>query len=246
MEIGKYSDIGNARQTNEDFIDFFYNKENILLALLSDGMGGHKGGEVASEMAIAQIGHRFENSSVSTVQEIKESLENFIREINTLIYNKSLQYSDLEGMGTTLVGAAFIEEKLLIFNVGDSRAYLLKEQELELVTSDHSFVNSLLQDGKISQEEAERHPKRNVLISALGSSDNLIIDFYERDFTSESVLLLSSDGLHGVLSEIILEDILTQQISAQKKAYLLVEESLQAKSSDNISACVVQNGKEGE
>lgn len=246
MEIGKHSDIGNARQMNEDFIDFFYNKENILLALLSDGMGGHKGGEVASEMAVAQLGHRFENSHAKTILELKESLEEFIKEINMLIYKKSLQYPDLEGMGTTLVGAAFIEEVLIIFNVGDSRAYLLEEEGLELVTSDHSFVNTLLQDGKISKKEAEQHPKRNVLISALGTDNTLIIDFYKRNFYSESVLLLSSDGLHGVLSEEVLEEILSQKISAQEKADLLVEEALQAKSTDNISACVVQNGKEGE
>lgn len=245
MEIGKHSDIGNTRQMNEDFIDFFYNRENILLALLSDGMGGHQGGEVASQMAVAQLGRRFENSDAKTIPEVKEALEGFIREINVLIYDKSTQYTDLEGMGTTLVGAAFIEETLVVFNVGDSRAYLLKE-ELELVTSDHSFVNSLLRDGKITKEEAEHHPKRNVLISALGTTEELLIDFYERSFSSESVLLLSSDGLHGVLSEDILKEILSQKISAQEKANLLVEESLQAKSNDNISACVVQNGKEGE
>ncbi len=246
MEIGKHSDIGNTRQMNEDFIDYFYNKENILLALLSDGMGGHQGGEVASQMAVAQLGHRFEDSDAKTIPEIKEGLENFIREINVLIYNKSTQYTDLEGMGTTLVGAAVIGDDIVIFNVGDSRAYLWQENKLELVTSDHSFVNSLVRDGQITREEAEHHPKRNVLISALGTNDELLIDFYERSFSSGSVLLLSSDGLHGVLSDDNLKEILSQKITAQEKATLLVEESLQAKSNDNISACVVQNGKEGD
>lgn len=245
LNIGIKSHTGKVRETNQDYTAHFYNTNQQLLAVLCDGMGGHNAGDVASEMAAVHMGHAWETTSFDSIEEVKNWMDDEINIENTRIYEKSLQYKDLEGMGTTIVAAAFYNEKVLIANVGDSRAYLLENASLRQITEDHSFVNELMKRGEISSEESKHHPNRNVLMRSLGVEKKLEVDFFDFQFKEGDILILCSDGLSNLVSEEKMEMILNDSTSPQKKTETLVSEALKNGGFDNISVLLVEYSKEG-
>lgn len=228
------------RSTNQDFVELFYNQADQLLAILCDGMGGHKAGDIASEMAVMQLGHRWKETAFATSAEVKEWLDRQINIENQRIYRVARTYNDLQGMGTTLVTAAFINEAIVIGNIGDSRAYQLNaDDDMRLITVDHSFANELRLSGEITEEEAKNHHQRHTLTRSLGVFDKVMIDFFELNKEETQLILLCSDGLSNGIDRKEMNNIVQNELNLSSKAEALIDTSLKNGSTDNITVCLI-------
>jgi len=242
------------RKDNQDYTETFFNQSGLLLAILCDGLGGHQAGDIASEMAVSQIGNAWENTdfSVNDTYIIQRWLNQQINEENTRIFEAASKYSDLEGMGTTLVACVLLKEDLLFANVGDSRAYIYKDEAIQLVTEDHTFARELQRRGELSAAEALNHVKRNALIRSLGVSGDINVDFFKESFKDAELVLLNSDGVSNVLSETEMITILkNKELTLNKKAEKLIEQAIHNDASDNITVNLVavnvkKTAEEGE
>lgn len=242
MNTFKQTHIG-LRSTNQDYVELFYNNKNHLLAVLCDGMGGHKAGDIASEMAVLQLGNEWSKTAFETAEETCEWLTKQINIENQRIYRVSKTYSDLQGMGTTIVTAAFMDDEIIIGNIGDSRAYQWnsKAKDLKLITTDHSFANELRLSGQISEEEAKSHSKRHMLTRSLGVLDKVTVDFFHLKKEATDLILLCSDGLSNGLSTDEMKDILKSNLPLETMAKELTNTALKNGSTDNITVCLVEN-----
>lgn len=228
------------RSTNQDFVELFYNQADQLLAILCDGMGGHKAGDIASEMAVMQLGHRWKGTAFATSAEVKEWLDRQINIENQRIYRVARTYNDLQGMGTTLVTAAFINDAIVIGNIGDSRAYQLNaDDDMRLITVDHSFANELRLSGEITEEEAKNHHQRHTLTRSLGVFDKVMIDFFELNKEETQLILLCSDGLSNGIDRKEMNNIVQNELNLSSKAEALIDTSLKNGSTDNITVCLI-------
>ena len=244
MIIEERSHIGKSRTSNQDFVQFFTNQNQRLLALVCDGMGGHSAGDVASKMAAVHFGNAWETSGIEEYR-LQEWTAEQLKTENQRILEKSQKYSGLEGMGTTIVGALEKHDSWLVFNVGDSRAYHFSNNRLTQVTSDHSFVNELVKRGEISQEEAVHHPKKNVLTRSLGVDSTAEADFFEIERNTGDIVMICSDGLTNMVNDQQIEAILNEKTGLGQKADKLLEEALEAGGSDNISFILLKQTEEG-
>lgn len=242
MYIAGKSDIGLVRSTNQDNYLIVKNKDNDVLALVCDGIGGSKAGDVASLSVIKFVGHAFSNTEAfSSAVSAKLYLEKVIRLANDDLFAKTLESEEYSGMGTTLVGALFLSEHTLVVNVGDSRAYTLKDNELRQVTTDHSLVNDLLQNGQISSEEVDNHPQRNILTNALGVAHSIKIDILE--INNYDKLLLCSDGLSGYVAAEAIKDTLKEADALESILSKLINMANNAGGYDNITVIVAERGE---
>ncbi len=240
MEIVFRSDIGKKRKNNQDFAGYFINKKNIRLAILCDGMGGHRGGDVASEMAVSHLGHTWEESDVQDAEQITQWMLTRISRENKRILEKSRKFFDLEGMGTTLVAAAVVDQEFVIANIGDSRAYHYTGGRLNQVTEDHSLVNELVKSGEISSEDAENHPRKNVLTRSLGVTEEIDIDVTILPALPNDQMLLCSDGLTNMVEDEDINEVLSIQKSSEEKVETLVTMANERGGYDNITIMLVQ------
>ncbi len=206
MIVHGKTDVGRVRVSNQDAFGIINFSDGSLLAIVCDGMGGANAGNVASECAVKGIKEYVERSVRPNMDEvaIEKLLDNAIKSANIEIYDMSLKNSALSGMGTTVVAAFVKDKKAVIAHVGDSRAYVVSD-ELKQLTRDHSVVQTLVESGRLTPEEARIHPRKNVITRALGTEENVIIDFCECELASGENLLLCTDGLTNFVdsSEII-------------------------------------------
>ncbi len=240
------TDAGVVRDHNEDSVIIVKNDEGSHLMAIADGMGGHSAGEVASSIAISYLGKHFKESfrnmsKVDAVNWIRDSFD----EINTLIFQHEKTHPESKGMGTTLVLAILTKDFLLFGNVGDSSGFVMKENKLHKVTYDHTLVNLLVSAGELTKEEASVHPKKNVLMKALGASMNIDVDIFDCDMDI-SEILLSSDGLTGMLESEQIEKVLLGEGSVEDKVLKLVQKANNRGGTDNISVAYLVRDKEGE
>ena len=240
------TDAGVVRDHNEDSVIIVKNDEGSHLMAIADGMGGHSAGEVASSIAISYLGKHFKESfrnmsKVDAVNWIRDSFD----EINTLIFQHEKAHPESKGMGTTLVLAILTKDFLLFGNVGDSSGFVMKENKLHKVTYDHTLVNLLVSAGELTKEEASVHPKKNVLMKALGASMNIDVDIFDCDMDI-SEILLSSDGLTGMLESEQIEKVLLGEGSVEDKVLKLVQKANNRGGTDNISVAYLVRDKEGE
>ncbi|MBR0426957.1 MAG: Stp1/IreP family PP2C-type Ser/Thr phosphatase [Clostridia bacterium] len=197
------SDIGKAREINEDS---FYITEDplnkIQLFILADGMGGCNAGEVASKQAVISAKNYIENNFEDTPKD-KDSLiqlvASSIEYANMVIYEESKKDDNLEGMGTTLEVCLIYNNRVYIGHIGDSRIYRIRKDFIRKLTQDHSYVQKLVQDGTITKEEAEHHPKKNMLMKALGVNAFVEPDVMVKGFQKEDILIICSDGLTNMV-----------------------------------------------
>ncbi|MFD1735768.1 Stp1/IreP family PP2C-type Ser/Thr phosphatase [Bacillus salitolerans] len=190
------TDRGKVRQNNEDNGGVFQNLDGQTLTIVADGMGGHRAGDVASTMTVEAFKQFWcEAESITTPETAEKWIQEHVNLVNESLYHHSIQHDECEGMGTTLVLAICHDEFITIAHVGDSRCYIVKENSLTQVTEDHSLVNELVRHGQISKEDAEYHPRKNVLLRVLGTERNVQVDI--KTITTDDVqyLLLCSDGL---------------------------------------------------
>lgn len=239
MQIVERTHIGKVRQSNQDFVQCFISQSGQTLCLVCDGMGGHSAGDVASKMAVVHFGHTWENAEIQEGN-LASWISTQIKKENQRILEKSEKYKGLESMGTTMVGAVETETGWLIFNIGDSRAYLFSKEKLQQITSDHSFVNELVRRGELTREEAAHHPKKNIVTRSLGVDEVSEADFFEIEYNETNILLLCSDGLTNMLEDQRIEEILSQLSSLERKADILLEEALTAGGKDNISIVLIK------
>ena len=228
------TDVGRMRKNNED--SYLSSKP---VAAVADGMGGHSAGEVASAIAIeelATLGDRgpWENETAAT-----DDLKKAILRANRRIREMAASDHKLNGMGTTLVALLEDGDMVHVANVGDSRGYLLRQSELSQVTVDHSLVQELVDDGRLSPEDAERHPQRSVITRALGIEPEVEFDLFTYKLQVGDRLLLCSDGLSDVVGTTQIRNVLLRVRSPQKAARQLVTVANEQGGPDNITVIVV-------
>lgn len=225
---GSRTEIGNVREHNEDSL-------TVLppLFAVADGMGGHEAGEVASEITINTLNDLAPQSADA------EALARAVVTANLNVIKAPSQGVGREGMGTTLTAAILEKERLVIAQVGDSRAYLLHNGSLQQLTRDHSLMADMIEAGQLTEAEARVHPNRSVITRAIGSDPHMQPDLYELNVETGDRLLLCSDGICGMIEDHEIASIMRQAPSAQSCADQLVEAALAAGGFDNATAVVV-------
>ena len=243
MKYTVESDVGKKRVINEDRAAFFERSDNIKLAILADGMGGHNAGDVASEMAVVQFEKYFKEADASIFDSedtIKQWLKQSVSTLNYEMYQYSLMHDECHGMGTTLIVAVITNNReIVVSHVGDSRVYTFTNDETLLVTRDHSYVNMLLELGQISEEEARIHPKKNAILKAVGTESTIDPDFYKFSINYPMHVLICSDGLSNKLSEGEIAAILGLSLSLEEKGQQLVKLANDNGGEDNISFVLI-------
>jgi protein phosphatase len=226
--VGSRTDVGRLREHNEDSL-----LVTPPLYAVADGMGGHAAGEVASEITIRTL----ENAHLTTAD--PDALRQATIEANEAVIKGAREGLGKRGMGTTLTAAIIADDRLLIAQVGDSRAYLLRDGRLRQVTRDHSYVEELIATGQISRAEARTHPERSVITRALGSAPQVLPDLYEMGIQVGDRLVLCSDGLTTMLDGDILQQLLAENPDPQQAADALTDAANDAGGLDNITVIVV-------
>jgi len=231
------SDIGLVRQTNED--SYACIPPNLFL--VADGMGGHVAGEVASRMAVKAVSDYIQsNLTVGCDQELL--LEKAIIQANELIFSLSKSRDDCAGMGTT-ISIVFLDQSHVYWgHVGDSRIYMIRDNELHQLTNDHSLVWELVQSGNITKAEAHTHPQRNMLTRAVGTSKNIKVDTGTMNWSQGDLLLLCTDGLTNMLNEQEIQQIiLADKNDGETVVNILISAANQAGGHDNVTAILLKN-----
>ena len=241
------TDKGMVRDHNEDSV-VIINKDNVSLMAVADGMGGHSAGEVASTIATnylkEEFTKKFDNlDKVGAVNWIRDAFN----EINKKIFDYEKSNPESKGMGTTLVLSIVTKDYILFGNVGDSSGFVMKDDHLHKVTYDHTLVNVLVSAGELTKEEAHHHPKKNVLMKALGASLDVDVDIFDC-ITDISSITLASDGLTNMLDREQIEKVLLSDDTVEEKVEKLIKKANNRGGTDNISVAylvtseVVDNG----
>lgn len=240
------TDAGKVRTHNEDSVIIVKNKDGEYLMAVADGMGGHSAGEVASSIAISYLGKSF-NETFSNMEKVKAVnwLRDSVLDINELIFSYVKDHPESRGMGSTLVVAIVTKNYILFGNIGDSSGFVIKDSHLHKVTYDHTLVNLLLKAGELTEEEAKDHPKKNVLMKALGANDPIDIDVFDCDLDISSILLCS-DGLTNMLDQEQIEKVLLSDLDIEDKVIKLIRKSNNRGGTDNISVAYLSLEESGE
>ena len=233
------SDVGKAREINEDYFYISYPDDEIQLFILADGMGGYNGGEVASKLAVTSaknyILSNFEKNN-SDKDTILDLVKNSSQYANMVVYEKAKENPELSKMGTTLDICLIYQSKAFISHIGDSRIYRIRKDFMRKLTKDHSYVQQLIDEGKITKEESLKHPKKNMLMKALGCTPFIEPDAMIKGFIKEDVILMCSDGLTNMVSEERIKQIIKENPTDATK--LLVQEANDNGGNDNITAII--------
>jgi PPM family protein phosphatase len=242
MKTAERTDIGRIRSVNEDRAIVLPEANGMVVAVVADGMGGHQAGDIASQMAIEKI--REELSLLppgAALEERKEAVRLAVEAANLEVFRHASERAQLHGMGTTVVVTVATNQELVIGHIGDSRAYLAGKDGLVQLTEDHSLVNELVRNGQITQEEAHHHPRRNVLLRALGTDNRALVDVHDYGWVENDILLMCSDGLSGLVEGDILEEVLRKEATLEAKVNELVEKALEAGGDDNVTVVLIEN-----
>ena len=235
------SDVGKAREINEDYFYISYPDDEIQLFILADGMGGYNGGEVASKLAITSaknyILSNFEKNN-SDKDTLLDLVKNSSQYANMVVYEKAKENPELSKMGTTLDICLIYQSKAFISHIGDSRIYRIRKDFMRKLTKDHSYVQQLIDEGKITKEESLKHPKKNMLMKALGCTPFIEPDAMIKGFIKEDVILMCSDGLTNMVSEERIKQIIKENPTDATK--LLVQEANDNGGNDNITAIIIR------
>ena len=243
MEISILTDVGQRRTNNQDYANQYINKAGKSMVLLADGMGGHRAGNIASEMAVTDLGAAWVATEISTINEVREWFAEYLEKENQQIHRIG-QDEEHKGMGTTLEAVAIIDDQVLFAHVGDSRIGLVRNGEYHQLTSDHSLVNALLKAGQITEEEAAHHPQRNIITQSIGQKDELQPDFGMLTVEAGDFIVINSDGLTNMISGDEIRDIVVSDLSVEEKAKTLVRFANNAGGLDNITVVLIHFAEE--
>ncbi len=242
MKYYYMTNTGKVRDHNEDSVVITENQNQEILLTVADGMGGHNAGEVASSIAVTHIGKRFrELSTIGNKEDAINWLRDTVNEVNTLINNYTVDHKESSGMGTTLVLALLTKDFLLFGNIGDSSGYVLKNHKVHKITSDHTLVNMLVKSGELTEEEAKEHPRKNVLMRALGTAKTVELDIFDVE-TDVDGILLCSDGLTNMLDDDQISKVLTEDLQIEEKVIKLIYKCNNRGGNDNVSVAYLEKG----
>jgi len=235
MNVFFETNKGLMRENNEDSL-IVVQFDNYCLYAVADGMGGHK--EIRN-LFVESVGNEDFQPPSFIIESVKIS--------NDKIREKSFSNEECCGMGTTVTMAVLDKNNDIIYigNIGDSRAYLLRNNEIKQITTDHTYVNELMKDGKITQEEAKTHPKRNVITRALGSEDYVHADIFELELYKNDILLLCTDGLTTHVSDDRMLEII-KEYGTSESVQKLIKQANDNGGTDNITIIIVDNIIRGE
>ncbi len=242
------SHVGMKRTNNEDS---FVLRPDLGLYIVADGMGGHSCGEVASQLAVSQIvefmaGTRLDEESTwpyaydERISFHGNKLKTAISVANEKIQEYSAQHSESRGMGTTVVAALVHQDRLILSHVGDSRAYLYRGGGLQPITSDHSWVNEQVRMGFLSQNEAQRHPFRNVITKALGTKGEATADVAEIPLMAGDLVLLCTDGLNTMVEDATIAGVLAATKELEPACQSLIESANRSGGEDNVTVLILR------
>ena len=243
MEISILTDVGQRRTNNQDYANQYKNKAGKSMVFLADGMGGHRAGNIASEMAVTDLGAAWVATEISTINEVREWFAENLEKENQQIHRIG-QDEEHKGMGTTLEAVAIIDDQVLFAHVGDSRIGLVRNGEYHQLTSDHSLVNALLKAGQITEEEAAHHPQRNIITQSIGQKDELQPDFGMVTVEAGDFIVINSDGLTNMISGDEIRDIVVSDLSIEEKAKTLIRFANNAGGLDNITVVLIRFAEE--
>jgi protein phosphatase len=231
------TDVGIIRSGNEDS---FLMVPDRGIFVVADGMGGHAAGEVASEMAVQLIARELGSLRGLSDEQVAERMRLAIRAANGAIFQRTLKEHDKRGMGTTVTALTLFGGRFLIGQVGDSRAYLLREGRLAQVTKDHSYVQEQVDAGYLTPEQARTHPYSNVITRCVGANSEVVPDVYVGSVRTRDVFLIASDGLTGMLEDFQLGEILSADRMPQDQVDDLIAAANRHGGLDNITAIIVR------
>ena len=233
------TDIGLVRESNQDDFTFGSFDDGNCWAVVCDGMGGVSGGQVASEICVEKVSEAIKRGyrKEMTVSSAKNLLTTAINAANSVVFKQSQESYELKGMGTTVVAVLVLGSIGIVAHVGDSRAYLLNN-EIKPITKDHSFVQLLIDTGKITEEEAKVHPDRNVITRAVGIEHVVDVEIDIVDINNNDKLLICTDGLNGYVSDADILDIVNEYGDSSTEK--LVETANYAGGRDNVTVVIVQ------
>ena len=241
MRVFTKTDVGKVRSMNQD--SFLVSENNGLnLYILADGMGGYKGGEIASKVAIGAV-NKYIMQKFDEIPKNRESILELIEEAigfaNSAIYEESEQDEELQDMGTTLEVLLIYKNRVYIGHIGDSRIYRIRKGKMKKITTDHSYVEKLIQDGEITREESYTHPKKNLLTRALGTDEEANPDMIYTLLNKGDILVMCLDGLTNMLSENMILEIIQEDNDDCTEE--LINAANNAGGLDNITAIVIDN-----
>ena len=234
------TDVGKAREMNQDYYNIPSSENDLQLYILADGMGGYNGGEVASRLA-AETTKNYIQNNFDKIEHNKEAILKLVKDAieyaNIVVYEESKKDENLQGMGTTLDVCFIYNSKIYIGHVGDSRIYLIKKDIARKITKDHSYVQQLVEDKKITREEAEHHPKKNMLLKALGCTSYVEPDVRARNLEKDDMLLMCSDGLTNMVEESKIYEVVRE--NKENAPEMLVNLANNAGGYDNITVIII-------
>ena len=236
------SDVGKVREMNQDYYYISNSLDEVQLYILADGMGGYNGGEIASKIAVETAKNYIENN----FKEIEKDRDSIIQLLgssmeyaNMVVYEKSQEKPELHGMGTTLEICLIYNNKVYIGHIGDSRIYRIRKEFIRKLTQDHSYVQKLVKEGKITKEQAEVHPQKNMLTRALGCNAFVEPDVMVKGFLKDDILVMCSDGLTNMVkTEIIYKEASKSIEQAPKELVRIANEN---GGKDNVTVVIIKN-----
>lgn len=239
MRVYGTTDVGMVRSNNQDAYKNTVLDDGTVLSIICDGMGGAKAGNIASNMAteiITDYVVKSYNAQMSAMS-IENLLKNAILSANLEIFKAACKDEAYKGMGTTVVAALVKDNTAFVSHVGDSRAYVIESDGMRQITRDHSVIQDLIESGHITPDEAKNHPEKNVITRAVGTRENVIVDFLEENI-GDGVLLLCTDGITNTLAEETIETLVREneyELVPQK----IIEEANANFSNDNVTVTLV-------
>lgn len=239
MKTYSVTDVGQKRKINQDYV-FASDKPvgNLPnLFIVADGMGGHNAGDFASGFVTRTIKEYVEQSEdKNPIKIIREA----IQEANTKLREESTKQKELLGMGTTVVVTTIASSYAYTANVGDSRQYVVEDDEIRQITQDHSLVEEMVRIGQISEAEARVHPDKHIITRAIGASRTVDVDFFDYKLESDSIILMCSDGLTNMVEDDQIRQILTKDLTIKERASELIKAANDHGGKDNIAVIIVE------
>jgi len=241
MKAFAATDVGKVRQMNQDYFNVS-EEANYSLYILADGMGGYTGGEIASKLATECVADYIKENFDSTgknKEEILELIRSTMEFANNVVFDKAKHEMNLEQMGTTLEICLIYNNRAYIGHIGDSRIYRIRKDIIRKLTTDHSYVQKLVKDGTITKEEADHHPKKNMLMKALGCEPIIEPDVMVKGFLKNDIILMCSDGLTNMVDEQKIYNVVTNNFENGAKE--LINLANQNGGYDNITIITIKN-----
>lgn len=242
MKVCGKTDVGLRRHENQDTFAVEQG-EKLLIAVVCDGMGGAEGGQIASSLAVETFMKEIRAllRADMTTRQLRELASFCVAKANTAVYQRALQDPAYQGMGTTLVSAVAGERDAVICNIGDSRAYLIHNGEMMRITHDHSVVQTLVENGDITAEEARTHPNRNLITRALGPDETTLCDAFDVSFAHGDKILLCTDGLVVTATDEEICRIVCADKRAEEKLDDLIALAKAQGAPDNVTAVLIEH-----